>query len=189
MIFKYPANSAILTEARMYALESINCTVDYEGWKDCHKKMCRITTGKYAQLWLSEFCRLNEIPYKKDKSSPYLHDKEDIEINGHSIDCKVSTIEHLVGQVSPHVLNQENIDFYVFFLTNDELSFIAPYGLIRRKDFIRLAKEIKKGEQLPGTKIIQKFNSSFFISTSSLLPFESSIKRLGRSNVCQKIAA
>jgi hypothetical protein len=170
-MFKYPANSAILNEARMYALESISHTFDYNGWQDGHQKMQRITTGKYAQLWLAEFCRINEIDYKKDISSPYIYDDEDLKICNLSIDCKVSIYDYLVGQVSPHCLKQENISGYAFFLTDSSLSFIKPYGFIKRDDFIKNAVCIEKGEKIFDTGITQRFSKSYFIDKKHLHNF------------------
>lgn len=170
-MFKYPANSAILTEARAYAMESIGHTVDYNGWGDAHQKMQRITTGKYAQLWLAEFCKINGINHKKDNSSPYIYDDEDLKICNLSIDCKVSIHEYLVGQVSPHCFKQENIDGYAFFLTDPSLSFIKPYGFIKRDDFLKNAICIEKGEQIFNTGITQRFSKSYFIDKKHLHPF------------------
>lgn len=179
-MFKYPVSSALLNEARLYALESINHTIDYKGWSDAYQKMTRITTGKFAQIWLSEFCKLNNIKHIKDDSSPYISDNQDIEICGYSIDCKVSTNQNLIGQVSPHCLKQTNIHSYAFFLTDEKMSFISPCGFIPREDFLNKSKEIKQGEFLPNSNIQQRFSSSFFISKEHLIDFDVAINSFAR---------
>lgn len=162
----------------MYALESVKHTLDYKGWQDGYEKMCRITIGNYCQLWLSEFCRLNNIPHIKDNSSPYIPDNEDLSINGYSIDCKSSTVLNMPLQVSPHMLGQENIDAYVFFYTDKDISFIEPMGFISRVKYKEKATPINEGETIPGTKIKQRFGTSYFLKKEELVNFYSAINKM-----------
>jgi len=175
-MFKYPANSALLAEARLYAKESIEHTVDYKGWADGHKKLSRIVTGKYAQIWLAEFCALNDIDFKKDNSSPYESDDCDIEICGYKIDCKASVSSNFLYQVSPHIEKQNQIFAYAFFLTDEKCSFIKPCGFIRRDRYLKHAIKIEKGQFLPNTKVVQKFDKgSYFLDKEYVKPFEDAI--------------
>lgn len=110
MLVTYPVSSSILIEARLYCQDSIQHTMDYKGWKDQHEKQSRITYGKFGQLWVAEFCRLNNIPYRKDKSPPKEADDVDLFIFDRSVDVKTTVFMDLVGQVFQessinHVMN------------------------------------------------------------------------------------
>lgn len=179
--YSYPVATTMLTEARMYAVESINYTMDYDGWDDGHKKMERITTGKFAQLWLCEFCRVNNILYQKDRSSPKMADSGDLVINGWNVDCKVSTIPLLAGQVSKHHDSpKNNINIYFFFLTDGQMSFIKPVGCIRKEHLIDVSKKVLEGEKIPDTNIVQRFGYSYFADTTKLPTFETTIKHISK---------
>jgi len=171
MIVHYPANTAMLSEARLYATDSIMHTMDYNGWKDQHQKRERITYGKFGQLWVTEFCRLNGVPHQKDRSSPKDADDVDLVVRGQLIDVKTSVCQSLVGQVSPGVLNKP-CDYFCFLLTDKACSYVAPYGLIEADVYRKIAVEVKQGDLIPGTGIQQRFGSSFFLPENpELIPF------------------
>jgi hypothetical protein len=167
MKYKLPFNSALLCEAKLYAIESIEHTLNYKGWEDGHEKLIRITVGKCCQLWLSEFCRLNGIHHKKDDSSPYLPDNMDLEICGYKVDCKASYIPELCCQVTENI-HKSNIDFYSFFLTDKKLSYISPLGMISKEDYLKDAIKVIKGDKIPGTNYIQRFDYSYFLNQKFL---------------------
>lgn len=180
-MYRYPANPSQLIEARAYALASLDHTFDYDGFKDGHKKMGRIFTGKYAQLWLCEFCRLNEIPHKKDTSSPMISDDEDLSICGYSIDCKVSVIDGMWPQVTT-ISDTSGADVYFFFRCDERLDYIQPIGAIGKPRFLSERVEITKGFDIPGTtKIKQRFSKSYFIDPLKLESFSSSVQLLMKS--------
>lgn len=160
---RIPCSSLLLTEARLYALESKNFTMDYRGWQDQHNKLERLTYGKFAQLWVYEYCRLNGIPCEKDTSSHRDPDDKDLTISGHDIDVKASIIPSLVGQISPGVYKREG-GFYCFMITDRDCSFIRPIGFLSKAKFMEHSSEVKKGEVIPGTNIKQRFGSSRFVS-------------------------
>jgi len=156
----------------MYARESIEHTLDYEGWEDGFRKMGRITTGKFAQLWLHEFCRLNGIPSFKDKSSPFVPDREDLRINGYSIDSKVTMRTDWDGQVSKnHDKAKADIDIYAFFRTNKIISFIEPLGFCWANELDSVGHRVNEGEMIPGTNVKQRFGHSYFIDAKDMKEF------------------
>ena len=173
---KYPTNTNCLAEARMYAIDSLDHTYDYDGWGDAWHKSQRIITGKFCQLWLGEYCKLNNVPYKKDRSSPYISDSGDLHINGWNIDCKASTSISFCGQISPHFDKDKEIDFYSFFLIDKNFSFIEPLGFINKINVIENSIKVLKGEKIPNTDIIQKFEShSYFVNLDKLTAFDYAI--------------
>ena len=139
MIVHYPLTTNLLTEARLYATDSIQHTMDYEGWQDQHKKRERIVYGNFGQLWVAEFCRINGIPCQKDRSSPERADDYDLIAHGFKIDVKTSIHKDLVGQVSPGVINKP-VDYFCFMLTDRLCSYIAPYGLIAADEYVLTAE-------------------------------------------------
>ena len=166
-----PCSSAILSEARLYAIESNTHTMDYEGWKDQHNKLRRLTYGKFAQLWVYEFCRVNGIRCEKDKSGPTEPDNKDLVICGLDVDVKASTIGALVGQISPGMYNKSD-GFYCFARTNETCSFILPIGFLHCSLFIPNSIEVRQGETIPHTTIVQRFRSSRFLSKGApVVPF------------------
>ncbi len=169
MNVRYPVSTAVINEARLYAQDSIQHTMDYKGWEDQHVKMERITYGKFAQLWVCEFCKLNGIPYKKDQSSPKEADDVDLFIYDKKIDVKSSISDNMIGQVSPGVINKE-CDEYCFIVTNKQCEFVMPVGFVSHRDYKDNAVFVKKGEQIPGTNQIQRFGyGSYFLPKNSLV--------------------
>ena len=176
---KHPVSTAIITEARMYAVESINHTMDYSGWDDGHEKTMRITIGKFSQLWLCEVCHLNMIPYEKDTSSPYMPDQRDLTINGWAVDCKATVSDGLEGQVGPgHDKKNNSIDLYAFFRTGRNMEFIEPLGFVWARDLLTVAKKISQGERIPGTNIDQRFRYSYFVPLSNMDGFFKTLNSL-----------
>lgn len=169
----YPVSTKILTEARLYAQDSIQHTMDYEGWKDQHKKQERITYGKFGQLWVSEFCRLNNIPHKKDRSSPMQADDLDLTIFDKKIDVKTTVCNALVGQVSPGVINKP-CDEYCFLVTDRQCSYVTPIGFVSQSDYKAHSVFVAENETIPGTNLRQRFGGgSYFLPPNSpvLRPF------------------
>lgn len=178
---KYPTNTKAIIEARMYAIESISHTYDYDGWNDGYEKSARIITGKFCQLWLVEYCRLNGIPHVKDTSSPYIHDNGDLLINGWNIDCKASINANFKCQISPHFDKDVSIDYYAFFMTDKRYSYIEPLGFIQKSEVINCSSKIMNGEKIPNTNIIQKFGEySYFVDIDKVTPFDVGIRFLSR---------
>lgn len=181
MIVHYPLTTNLLTEARLYATDSIQHTMDYEGWQDQHQKRERIVYGNFGQLWVAEFCRINGIPYQKDRSSPERADDYDLIAHGFKIDVKTSIKKELVGQVSPGVINKP-IDYFCFMLTDRLCSYIAPYGLIAADEYRKISVEVKQGEIIPGTTIHQRFGKSYFLPPGAeLKPFVQFMRSQGRA--------
>ena len=166
MQWKIPYSSATLSEARLYAIESSEHTLDYHGWEDGHFKLQRLTYGKFAQLWVYEFCRLNGINCQKDRSGPQKPDDKDLVIRGHDVDVKTSINPKLIGQISPGMYHK-NDGFYCFTLTDKACSFILPIGFMHCADFIHFSHEVKKGEVIPGTDVVQRFGNSRFLNQNS----------------------
>lgn len=157
----------MLIEARLYAQDSIQHTMDYIGWEDQHNKQERITYGKFGQLWVSEFCRLNKIPHEKDRSSPTQADDLDLTIMGKMVDVKTTVIREFVGQISPGVFNKP-CDEYCFIVTDRQCSFVTPIGFVSQEDYKKHCVHIKKGEIIPGTSREQKFGGgSYFLPHNS----------------------
>lgn len=183
---KFPANTTALIEAKMYAIESITHTMDYEGWGDAHAKAVRIMTGNYCQLWLAEFCELNGITCQKDRSSPYIADKGDATINEWVVDSKASLTEGLEGQISPHHDKQSGIDFYVFFSTDRDFSFIEPLGFIHTSDVVSSSIRVEQGEKIPGTNFIQRFQYSYFVKRECMQPFWKTLQEMQMESKTQR---
>lgn len=162
MIGRIPCSSAVLSEARLYAIESYNHTMNYKGWEDQHNKMERLTYGKFAQLWVYEYCILNGIECEKDDSSPLTPDKKDLTICGINVDVKSSVRPEFLGQISPGMYNKDD-GFYCFLLTDHDCTFIQPRGFISCADYMRHSIEVKKGDAIPGTDVVQRFGSSRFL--------------------------
>jgi|GEM_PF-4867400 len=180
---KYPINTAMLTEARMYARESIENTADYEGWKDQHRKMERIVSGTFVQLWLCEYCRLNDIPHKADRSSPYVADSWDLKIAGFNIDCKSSYIDGLEGQITKHHDDKNNIiNAYCFFRTDRTLSYVEPLGVISKRKVHDNSLIVKEGDIIPGTKFTQRFGYSYFVNIASLTNLDDALDYFVRNS-------
>jgi len=162
MKIRYPAASTMLSEARIYAQESYKHTMDYKGWDDQSIKLQRLTYGTFGQLWVGEFCRLNSIQFKNDRSSPTVADTFDLTICGKSFDIKTSINSSFIGQVSPGVIKKQ-IDYYGLLLTDYNCSFVEPRGFISKSDYVSTAIEIKEGETIPGTNYVQRFSKSYFL--------------------------
>ena len=171
MRFRIPCSTAVLSEARLYAIESSSHTMDYDGWKDQHNKLERLTYGKYAQLWVHEWCRINGIPCVKDKSSPKEPDDNDLTICEHQIDVKASVIPQLLGQISPGMYRRSD-GFYCFILTDKQCSFVMPAGFIHCSLFLPFSEEVEQGKKIPGTEIVQRFGRSRFLNKGApVVPF------------------
>jgi hypothetical protein len=171
MRVRIPCSSAILSEARLYAIESRDHTMDYDGWKDQHHKLRRLTYGKFAQLWVYEFCRINDIECLKDGSSPKEADRTDLTVCGFEMDVKASTIPAILGQISPGMYGKSE-GFYCFILTNEDCGFVMPAGVVSCADYMRHSIEVKKDEIIPNTNIRQRFGRSRFLQAGSpIVPF------------------
>ena len=185
---RYPITSALLSEARLYAQESYGHTMDYQGWKDQHLKMARMTYGKFGQLWVAEFCRANNLQYQKDTSSPYVADDRDLTIYGHSIDVKTTINRDFLGQVSPGVINKP-CDYFCFIVTDKECSFVEPIGFIDCETYRSIAVEIKEGQTIPGTKTFQRFGTSFFLPRPApVVPFVAFLIQLHKAANTSRLA-
>lgn len=187
---KLPMTSSLLTEARLYALESTQFTFDYDGWNQQNEasaaaKLERITIGRYGQLWLAEFCKINGIPYEKDLSSPFVTDTSDIFIAGRSVDVKTSKMSNLPPQVSPGVVSKSEV--FAFLRTDQSLSFIEPLGFIESDAFLQLARKILYDDLIPGTTFRQRFKEgSYFIEPRHLTPFGRVVRELMKSKSWRK---
>lgn len=175
---RYPIASTLLSEARLYARESFGHTMDYQGWQDQKLKLARLTYGKFGQLWVAEFCRVNGIQYEKDTSSPYVADDRDLSIFGHSIDVKTTINRDFLGQVSPGVINKP-CDYFCFIVTDMQCSFVEPLGFIDCDAYRAIAVEVKEGQLIPGTNTRQRFGTSFFLPRlAPVTPFVQFLLRL-----------
>lgn len=175
---RYPITSTLLSEARLYARESFGHTMDYQGWQDQKLKLARLTYGKFGQLWVAEFCRVNGIQYEKDTSSPYVADDRDLSIFGHSIDVKTTINRDFLGQVSPGVINKP-CDYFCFIVTDMQCSFVEPLGFIECDAYRAIAVEVKEGQLIPGTNTRQRFGTSFFLPRlAPVTPFVQFLLRL-----------
>lgn len=175
---RYPITSTLLSEARLYARESFGHTMDYQGWQDQKLKLARLTYGKFGQLWVAEFCRVNGIQYEKDTSSPYVADDRDLSIFGHSIDVKTTINRDFLGQVSPGVINKP-CDYFCFIVTDMQCSFVEPLGFIDCDAYRAIAVEVKEGQLIPGTNTRQRFGTSFFLPRlAPVTPFVQFLLRL-----------
>lgn len=161
-MWRIPCSSAVLSEARLYAIESSGWTLDYQGWEDQHHKMHRLTYGKFAQLWVYEFCRINGIDCQKDTSDPKQPDDRDLIICGHDVDVKTSINPKLLGQISPGMYRKTS-GFFCFVLTDTGCTFIMPRGFLHCSHFESHSDEVKKGDIIPGTGLQQRFGSSRFL--------------------------
>jgi hypothetical protein len=172
---KLPIASTILSAARLYAIETADHTVNYEGWNendiaDTFRKLERITLGRFGQLWFYEFCQLNGIPSEEDKTNPLISDKTDVRVCGFDVDVKISKIADMPCQISPGVLDKSQI--YLFLGCDERLTYIEPKGFISRLKIKENSVFIKHGEKIPNTNFIQKFKAgSYFISNKELKPF------------------
>ena len=166
MRIRLPCNSAVLSEARLYAIESSSHTMDYKGWEDQHNKLKRLTYGKFAQLWVYEYCRVNGIPCQKDVSGPMEPDNKDLVVCGEDMDVKASTIMPLLGQVSPGMYGKKE-GFYCFVYTDESCSFVQPVGVITCVDYMAHSKEVMAGDLIPNTTIKQRFGRSRFLQKGS----------------------
>lgn len=168
---RYPLSSALLSEARLYAIESFPHTLNYKGWKDQKLKLARLTYGKFGQLWVTEFCRANGIECEKDTSSPYVPDDLDLTIYGHTIDVKTTINRDFLGQVSPGVINKP-CDYFCFVVTDIACSFVEPIGFMDCDTYRSVAVEVKEGQCIPGTNTAQRFGTSFFLpKPAPIIPF------------------
>lgn len=164
----YPVSTSLITEARLYANDSIQHTMDYHGWSDQHQKQERITYGKFGQLWVAEFCKLNGIDHKKDRSSPKVADDLDLLIRGRKIDVKTTVSNSFVGQVSPGVIDKE-CDDYCFLITDKQCSYVKPIGFVSKGDYIEHANCVEEGDIMPGTSVRQRFSRSYFLPADSIV--------------------
>ena len=179
---RYPITSALLSEARLYAQESYGHTMDYQGWQDQKLKLARLTYGKFGQLWVAEFCRANSIECVKDTSSPYVADDRDLSIYGHSVDVKTTVNRNLLGQVSPGVINKP-CDYFCFLMTDSNCSFVEPIGFMDCDTYRAVAVEVKEGQTIPGTSLVQRFSTSFFLPRPApIVPFVQFLKHLRDAN-------
>ncbi len=176
---KYPVNTSAIHEARVYAMESIEHTADFKGWRDCYKKHSRILTGRFCQAWLLDFCRINKIPCRGDTSSYQESDSGDLTISGYVVDCKATIIPELAGQVSSVLDSKGNItQIYAFFVTNKHCTFIEPLGLISKKSYKEKCVKVEKGEEIMNTKTIQRFDFSYFIDLAHLIPLDEALAKI-----------
>lgn len=171
MSYRYPLLPRLLVEARAYAVESKEHTVTYEGW-DASRFMERATLGKFAQLWLAEFCRLNEISHKADRSSPYEPDKQDLHIHGISVDCKASNMVSMWPQVSVNC-DVNPVDAYFFFNISKNMDYIKPLGGLSHSQFIGWRVHVAKGQKIPETNLTQSYSQgSYFVDPKKLLSLD-----------------
>jgi len=184
---RYPITSALLSEARLYAQESYGYTMNYKGWDDQYKKMARMTYGKFAQLWVADFCRVNDIDYVKDTSSPYVAHNLDLTICGHSIDVKASINRTFIGQVSPGVINKP-CDYFCFVVTDDKCSFVEPIGFIDCDMYRSVSVKVNEGDLIPGTNTRQRFETSFFLPRPApVTPFVQFLVRMRDASKASKV--
>jgi len=184
MPVKYPFRIRIIDRAKKYAEQSLRNTHDYGGWKDesqTDRKRQRIMTGRFGQLWVYEFCKLNNIPSEHDNSSVYEADDFDIKIMGYSVDVKTTTVNGICCQVNP-ALKSKNIDYYCFLKTDKQYSFSEPLGLIEKGEYYKNAILIPNGAKFPGTSIENKYHSGSYIleDIACLIPFEEGLFSLCR---------
>jgi hypothetical protein len=171
-LYKIPSFEAARKRAEDYAEKSINHTHDYAGWDDQYKKKSRITIGRFGQEWLIEYCQLNGLEYKADKSSYTESDDFDVEICGKVMDVKTSISEAFTGQVSPGCRNKTHINAFCFFLTNHDLSFIEPLGFMQYEDFWSVCTHIGFGQEIRRTGITNRFRGgSYFVETDLMSDF------------------
>lgn len=186
---RYPITSTLLSEARVYAQESYAHTMDYKGWQDQKLKLARMTFGKFGQLWVTEFCRVNGISYEKDTSSPYVADDRDLSIYGHSIDVKTTINRDFLGQVSPGVINKP-CDYFCFLVTDLQCSFVEPVGFMDCDTYRSVAVQVKEGELIPGTNTRQRFNTSFFLPRPApVVPFVQFLMKLQKAAITSRLVA
>lgn len=171
--FKEPLGSILIEAARMYALDSHQHTMNYAGWEDednTPQKIQRILHGRLAQLWLGEWCRINQVPHVADRSL-YTHADGgvDLTILNHPIDVKASF--NLPPQVGSHLREKAGgAEWFAFASLPWDLSWICIDGLIATSDFFQRAQFIPYGQNIPGTQLRQRFqDGSYFLLDRSPL--------------------
>jgi hypothetical protein len=171
---RYPVSTALLKEAQLYAMASFHHTFNWDSHKGGNAKMQRITVGRFAQVWVQEFCRLNGIPHISDASSSDVSDEFDLQIRGLKVDIKASKHADLLGQVAPGPFRKaESGTYFCFVLADPEGTFVEPWGFIEADDYRKFSYSVKRGEQLP-TGHVQAFSESFFLPPDAPVePFES----------------
>lgn len=170
---RYPVSTALMKEAQLYAMASFHHTFNWDSHKGGNAKLQRITLGRFAQIWVQEFCRLNGVPHVPDTSSSDVADRFDLEIRGVQVDIKASKHQKLVGQVAPGPYHKaEPGTYFCFVLTDPQGTFVDPWGFIEADDYRAWAYSVKRGEQLP-TGHVQAFSESFFLPENAPVePFE-----------------
>lgn len=171
---RWPLLSTLVEAARMYALDSVRHTFDFPGWEDeargdAERKMKRIMHGRLAQLWLAEWCRINEVPFRHDATPFFASDSGDLEIVGNKVDAKATTVGLL--QVGAQLRRQQG--WFAFTELDENLEWIGVKGLIPCEEFFEKAVYVKHNDRIPGTNFVQKYRegSYFLLDARGLVPF------------------
>jgi hypothetical protein len=168
MALLYPSDhTELIAKAREYAHKSLEHTLSYWGWHDednTDKQLNRITSGVFGQYWLSEVCRLNDIPYELDNSAYTDPDEYDLLLGaGRRItDVKSACNSNLKMQINA-ALKTRAIDTYCFLFLEKDLSKVEPYGFISKPDYYEHARFIPEGAFFPGTGLTNRFNNGSYI--------------------------
>ena len=181
---RYPVSTSLLKEAQLYAMASFHHTFNWDAHKGGNQKMQRITVGRFAQIWVQEFCRLNGVPHVPDTSSSEVADQFDLQIHGVQVDIKASIHQSLLGQVAPGPYKKaESGTYFCFVLTDPQGTFIDPLGFIEADAYRANAYSVKKGELLPSGHV-QAFRESYFLPDDAPVePFEKFLLSNGQSMI------
>lgn len=188
MTIKYPLGcNDYIERASEYASKSMAHTHDYAGFQDrdtatLQAKHQRIKLGVACQFLLHDVFTLNGLDSTLDNSHYSKADEFDVLVNGYRLDCKQSTLPDLWPQVTMHA-DRADVDGYVFFLTDEDMSYIQPRGTINTDNFHIHKVKLEQGDTVPGTEqwpkpLLCKMDYSYFVNPEHLKPFECSVINL-----------
>lgn len=169
---KIPFTEQAIQNAESYANKAGGYTHLHDGFKDttATAQKSRWVTGGIAQNIVKDFCALNKIEAIEDTTDHTQNDKYDLIIQGFKFDVKATnnTIPCQVNLTSLKKATRGETDCFFFMRIDKNKRWYEPIGFCTSKYYSEHCTRIEKGDVIPGTSFVNKFNTTFVMSEDKM---------------------
>lgn len=185
---KYPITEEALKSAKEYAPKAVPYTHLHDGFKDTtpQQQQKRWITGGFAQNIIKDFCIINGIKCEEDTTSHRDNDVFDLKIQGFSFDIKatISNIQCQVNKTSLLKATRGQTHAFFFMKIDKNMKWYEPLGFCTSKYYGDNAIEVKKGDTIPWTDFVNRFNVTYVMEEENIQHKGiDSLKRLERRGI------
>ncbi len=169
---KYPITEESMKQAREYAEKAGGYTHLHEGFEDTtqSQQYKRWVTGGFAQNIVKNYCISNDILCIEDSTTYKDNDRFDLKIQGFKFDIKATNtnIQCQVNKTSMIKATKGETHAFFFMRIDKDLKWYEPIGFCTSKYYGDNASHISKGDLIPKTSFVNKFNTTYVMDEDKI---------------------